>query len=198
MLLRHGIRSVGVLESWEEGEEEGGGYEFVDSVDEADCFLRGVLVELECGRGRGSAHDCFCVVCGGSVRDERARETAGGGGQSRAEKRGEEAYRSIKALVNGRFSSLYRKSQPALSRTSRAPNSRCLLHFLGLLPAAPAGSSVSRLVSIAAPGQSDTTHIADTSAPSPPPSLCTSPRSPFNRSIRFRLLPWPCRKTLVS
>lgn len=160
-----------------------------------------MLVELECERGRGVRTIAFASFAAAvSATRERGRLRAGAVSRGRRSG-GERAYRSIKALVNGRFSSLYRKSQPALSRTShtsRAPNPRCLLHFLGLLPAAPAGSSVSRLVSIAAPGQSDTTHIADTSAPSPPPSLCTSPRSPFNRSIRFRWLPWPCRKTLVS
>lgn len=173
---------------WEKEEKgrERGEYEFVDSVDEAECFLRGVSLR-ECGRRkcggvRTIALASFAAAV--SVMKERGSLRAAGGGQRSAGtvERGGWSYRSTKALVNGRFSNLYRTS---VRPPADPPQAAYPAHISSVSSRPPllacqypsSSESVSQSVS--------QTHIGiiGTSAPSPPPSLCTSPRSPLNRSI---------------
>lgn len=169
----------------EKGRKRGGEYEFVDSVDEAECFLRGVSLRecggRECGGVCTIAFTSFAAAV--SVMKERGslRSAVSGQRSAGAVERGGWSYCSTKALVNGRFSNLYRTSvRPPAGRISRS-------HFFGLFSPTPARMSVSLFQRIGrsvsqSVGQ---THIGiiGTSTPSPPPSLCTSPRSPLNRSI---------------
>lgn len=191
------------------GEGSGGGggerYKFVDSVDEVECFLRGVSWRERAGSGRGVrgvrtiAFALFAAAA--SVMRERGRLRRGGrrsaGPQSRG--RGWVAYRSTKALVNGRFSNLYRTSArlPACpARRSPPPCPLCPAHI----------SSVSSRPPL----------LARSSASSQPASQSGQPTLPSSAPPHHRLLqvsaqargvpsvapsiPWPSQKAemLVS
>lgn len=151
---------------------------------------------------RGSAHDCSRVVCGSGVSDEGTRESGGSGRRSAVSgqrsagsvERGGWSYRSTKALVNGRFSNLYRTSvrPPADPRRPHIP-----LTFLWSLLARPCSH-----VSIPLPvNRSVSQSVKPTSALLAPPH-----HRPLQVSAQARgvpsiapSIPWPSQKakTLV-
>lgn len=167
----------------EKGRKRGGGYEFVDSVDEAECFLRGVSL-WECGEGVwGSVYDCFHVVCGSGISDEGTREPAVSGQRSAVSGGCRERGGVIILLHKG---SRQREVLQPVSHVSpparRPPAGRISRsHFFGLFSPTPARMSVSLFQRI---GQSVSQSVKPTSALSAPPH-----HRPLQVSVQAREVP---------